>query len=43
MASLYALCGAFHFILQGRSLLSHLFETLFSGLFLGWLLLVVRS
>lgn len=43
MASVYAPCGAFHFILQGRPPLSHLFETLFSGLFPGWLLLGVRS
>lgn len=33
MASVYALCGAFHFIPQGRPPLSRLFEEFFSGLF----------
>lgn len=39
MASVYVLCQVFHFMLQGRPPHSHLFESLFSGLFPGWLLL----
>lgn len=43
MASVCALCRVFHFMLQGRRLRSHLFESLLSGLFPGWLLLGARS